>query len=140
LFYRIWAKQVDVKRIKLGGGANSTTLSNNLEAVGVPKPTGTQAHHIVGGVSQYGKEMQAKLKAYGIDLNSAMNGVFLPGCGSSKAIGMVHCGKHTEAYEIEVFKLLKNANTREELINRLNDIRNELLSGAFTPLNKRSLP
>ncbi len=54
---------------------------------------GTEAHHIVSGVADVGKANQNKLRALGIDFNSPMNGVFLPGCGKSKAIGMIHCGR-----------------------------------------------
>jgi hypothetical protein len=67
-----------------------------------------------------------------------MNGVFLPGCGSSKAIGMVHCGKHTRGYELAVERRLSAATDKASAINILGEIRNELLSGTFTPLNSRA--
>ena len=52
---------------------------------------------------------------------------------------MVHCGKHTEAYEKAVFERLQHAVDQESAINILTDIRNELLSNTFVPLNKRAL-
>jgi len=67
-----------------------------------------------------------------------MNGVFLPGCGNSKAIGMVHCGKHTKVYEEAVLDRLMHAVDQESAINILSDIRNELLSNTFIPLNRRA--
>jgi len=95
---------------------------------------------LVGGVSEVGKSTQVRLQKLGVELNSAGNGVFLPGCGGSKAIGMVHCGKHTEAYEIAVDKLLSAATNEVEAINILNEIRFELLNETFTPLNVRAMP
>lgn len=110
-----------------------------MEVFGVPKPTGTQAHHIVGGATDIGKNLQKQLREkFGIDLNSPMNGVFLPGCGSSKAIGMVHCGKHTAEYEVAVARRLAAATDKASAINILSDIRNELLSNSFTKLNIRA--
>jgi hypothetical protein len=67
-----------------------------------------------------------------------MNGVFLPGCKGSKAVGMVHCGKHTELYEQAVKRRLDAATDQTSAINILNEIRNELLQGTFTKLNSRS--
>lgn len=80
-----------------------------------------------------------KLADFNIDINSPANGVFLPGCKESKAIGMIHCGKHTEAYEREVLKRVENLNSRDEILNALDDIRREFLSGAFEPLNMRAV-
>ena len=66
-----------------GGAPSPAAAPSN-----VPKPTGTHAHHIVGAATDIGKDLQRRLRNnFGIDLNSPMNGVFLPGCGSSKAIG-----------------------------------------------------
>jgi len=87
-----------------------------------------------------GKSTQVRLQKLGVDLNSAGNGVFLPGCGKSKAVGMIHCGKHTKAYEEEVARRLSDANDEVDAINILSEIRNELLNNTFTPLNARAVP
>jgi hypothetical protein len=108
--------------------------------VGVNRPGGTQAHHIIGGSTEYGKLAQDRLSRLGVDLNSAANGVFLPGCGKSKAIGMVHCGSHTKEYDQAVLRRLESATDEVSAINILNDIRIELLSNTFVPLNKRARP
>ncbi len=63
----------------------------------------------------------------------------MPGCGSSKAVGMVHCGKHTADYEVAIAAKLEFATTKEEAIEILSDIRKQLIDGTFTPLNKRSI-
>jgi RHS repeat-associated protein len=138
LFYRAFEKTLRGKP-KLGLDPNPNALSHNMEVFGVPKPTGTQAHHIVGGVTDIGKNLQRRLREkFVIDLNSPMNGVFLPGCGNSNAIGMVHCGKHTRAYEEAVAERLASATDKASAINILSDIRHELLSGTFTKLNVRA--
>lgn len=53
---------------------------------------------------------------------------------------MIHCGKHTEAYEREVFDRINHLSKREDIISALDDIRRELLSSNFVVLNVRSLP
>ena len=73
-----------------------------------------------------------------IDINSPSDGVFLPGCGKSNAIGMIHCGKHTKYYEQAVANRLDHLTTREEVLSELIEIRRELLSGAFESLNVRA--
>ncbi|MDP8162410.1 hemagglutinin repeat-containing protein [Pasteurella skyensis] len=125
--------------VRRGAKIDGANLTKNLEKAGVPKPKGTQAHHIVGGTTGIGKATRKRLEKLGIDVNSSANGVFLPGCGSSKAIGMVHCGKHTQAYEEAIAAKLEFATTKEEAIEILSDIRKQLLDGTFTPLNKRSI-
>lgn len=52
---------------------------------------------------------------------------------------MVHCGKHTSAYEGAIEERLKLALNRDEALSILVDIRQELLNGTFTPLNARSI-
>lgn len=63
---------------------------------------------------------------------------FLPGCGESKAIEMIHCGKHTKEYEEAIAIRLDHLTTREDILSELIEIRRELLSGAFEPLNMRA--
>lgn len=82
--------------------------------------------------------MQETLKRFGIDLNSPNNGVFLPGCGASNAVGMIHCGRHTVDYEKAVWEKLQGASSRQEAVKILQSIRNDLLDDLFTPFNKRS--
>lgn len=74
----------------------------------------------------------------GIDINSSMNGVYLPGCKSSMS-GSIHCGQHTKAYAKLVYDGLKNAEKnggRDAILRELDDIRRELLSGDIL-LNSR---
>jgi len=127
-----WARGI---RLTLGSPASSRILRNNMEAIFGAAPSGHQAHHIVGAVSDAGKRSRTKLKKLGIDVNSPSNGVFLPGCKGS-GIGTIHCGKHTKVYEELVFNLLESAQTKEEAVAVLNDLRHELLSRTLR-LNSR---
>lgn len=139
LLFRAANRQL-VRPLKLGLAPSPRALSDNLIAVGVHRPKGVQAHHIVGGVTDAGKATQRRLRALDIDLNSPTNGVFLPGCGQSGAIGMIHCGKHTRDYEETVRRLVEQAgNDKVSVLNALSEIRLELLNNTFTPLNSRAI-
>jgi len=129
-----------IPHIDLGSFPSGASLSKNLELMGIRKPSGSQAHHIVGAVTDAGKRTRDKLAAHNISVNSPANGVFLPGCGpTTNVIGMIHCGKHTEAYELAVLERIQHLNKREDIISALDDIRRELLSNNFTALNVRAL-
>ncbi len=138
LYYRIFKRGVG--KLKLGKDPSSSVLTHNLNALKIKKPSGSQAHHIVGQSTKVGKDTQRILKRHEIDLNSTMNGVFLPGCKNSKAIGMIHCGRHTKEYEDAVFeRIFAASHSKESVINALTEIRNELLNNTFKPLNKRAI-
>lgn len=123
-----------------GLARSSAVLTRNMEAVmrkaGMVKPAGWQAHHIVGEAYPAGKEAMSILRRFKIDVNSPLNGVFLPGCGSTGTGGIaglaVHCGKHVQAYEEYVLRELKalGANADEAgVVNVLTRIRQELMTG-----------
>lgn len=74
----------------------------------------------------------------GIDINSSMNGVYLPGCKSSMS-GFIHCGQHTEAYAQLIYTKLADAEKnggRDAILRGLDDIRRKLLAGDIL-LNSR---
>lgn len=133
-------RNADIKGFEdvLGEAPSSVTLTKNLESLGIAKPSGTQSHHIVGSTTDLGKMTRERLESLGIGVNSPANGVYLPGCGSSKAIGMVHCGKHTKAYEEAVYEKIEALSDKEAVLDVLSDIRDSLLENKFTALNKRS--
>lgn len=133
MFGRLWSRTLTLKH---GYGRSSTVLRHNMEQILGSAPAGHQAHHIVGGAYPEGKQATAILEAKGIDVNSVMNGVFLPGCGTTGAVGSIHCGKHNQAYERLVLRELKDiADDKIALVNKLNEIREMLLSGSLR-LNK----
>ena len=135
LLGRIWSSTV---HLKLGYGRSSVVLRHNMEQILGVAPGNHQAHHIVGGAYDEGKQATRILETHGIDVNSLMNGVFLPDCKlvGARAIGSIHCGKHNREYERTVLALLEPvANDKTRVINTLNRIREELLYGSFR-LNK----
>lgn len=112
---------------------SSRVLGANLEAAGAVRPAGSAAHHIVAGSSARAAEARAVLQRYGIDINDAGNGVFLPGRMTSPnpTGAAVHSRIHTNAYYAEVNSLLGQATTRGEALDALAYVRSQLLSGGF---------
>jgi hypothetical protein len=133
------------KTLILGAARSSNVLRRNLEISMGKAPfstnaLGNQAHHLVAEVFPEGKLAMNILRKYKIDVNSPLNGVFLPGCGhqgTAGIIGMaVHCGQHNQAYERYVLATLFGAKDKIDVINRLSKIREDLLFGMLD-LNKR---
>lgn len=121
--------------LELGAKRASEVLTRNMEAVmrraGMVKPQGWQAHHIVGEAYAEGRQAMEILKRFKIDVNSPLNGVFLPGCkhhGSTGVVGLtVHCGKHKQEYEQYVLSQLQGLSSEAEVVNALSTIRQKLL-------------
>ena len=110
---------------------SSKKLRENMIASGQIEPSyKNAAHHIVAGSSPKATEARSILEKYGIDINSSDNGVFLPtervGAGAS-----YHPSLHTNEYYRKVNMLLNNANSREDVLDILNMIREDLLDGSF---------
>ena len=78
---------------------------------------------MVAGKADGAKVSQTILQKFGVGINDAENGVFLP--------GKVHDHLHTHAYYRAVEKELGMATTREEAIDILASIRYGLLNGGF---------
>ena len=113
--------------------ASSRVLRNNLEKKGITAPDyPNAAHHIVAGSSsnKYAKEARKILDDFGININSADNGVFLP---TQKGVSEAayHRSLHTNTYYKSVNDRLSEATTRDEAIKILHNIRDELSVGAF---------
>ena len=89
------------------------------------RPPGTAAHHMVAG----GRNLpavhasRAILQKFGIAINDAENGVFLP--------LKTHYSIHTNAYYKAVEYELSTATTREDVIDVLAKIRYALTNGGF---------
>jgi RHS repeat-associated protein len=125
--------------LEVGLARSGTVLTRNMEAVmaraGFPKPAGWQAHHIVGEAYPAGQEAMRILRNLKIDVNSPLNGVFLPGCGAKGSTGIaglaVHCGKHVEEYEKYVLEQLESVGglsaSESAVVNVLSRIRHELM-------------
>lgn len=83
---------------------NSTILGKNLDKwyqINTPtwkRPLNVAAHHIIPASHPLAKQARDILKKYGIDINDAVNGVFLPTTNSSTQLGIKHNGSHPRDY------------------------------------------
>jgi len=117
-------------------GASSQILRRNLEEqyrkAGKKLPEyPNAAHHIVAGNDSRALVSREILAQFGIDINDANNGVFLPTVdGVSNATN--HRIIHTDAYHQEVFRQLSYATTKQEAINILNRISRQIQNNTFT--------
>ena len=112
---------------------SSRALGQALEAAGFARPTEAAAHHIVAGGAEAAAPARAVLERFGISVNDAANGVFLPATrASANAAGAaVHSTVHTRAYYNVVNEALGQATTRQEAIEVLNAIRQGMLDGGL---------
>ncbi|MFN3394909.1 MAG: AHH domain-containing protein, partial [Candidatus Thermochlorobacter sp.] len=106
---------------------NARKLERNIErATGQTKPAGYETHHIVPSGSNYDSAREARdvLKNFGIDINDAGNGVFLP---REIHNGLANDHRYMEA----VLKDLKKATSKDEVIEILQRIGQQLLDGTY---------
>ena len=101
----------------------SRRLGRALEAAGYKRPPGSEAHHIVAGTSRNAREARTVLQQFGIGIDDAANGVFLP--------ARVHRRLHTSQYYRTINRRLGSARSRAEAEAVLHDIRFGLLSGGL---------
>lgn len=111
--------------------ASSRELSKALEAAGHSRPVGTAAHHIVAVHAKSAAEARKILRRFGIGINDAANGVFLPRSRLAVNPGgsTVHSSVHTKNYYAFVNRSLKSVRSRAEVEGKLKQIRQMLLNG-----------
>jgi hypothetical protein len=114
---------------------NSTLLGAKLGPK--PWPIASEAHHIFPS-SQFNTRLGRKLHDWGIDLNGAENGVWLPkyhftGRLDANGVGpCLHRGMHNRAYTDVVLQRLRLATTKDEAVAVLASIRDDLLTSRLT--------
>ena len=111
--------------------ASSKVLRKNMINAGIKIPDYPHAaHHIVAGTSKKAEEARKILEKFDIDINDAANGVFLP---TEKNISeaMYHPSLHTNKYYDEVNQMLREAETRDDVLDILELISQKLLDGTF---------
>jgi hypothetical protein len=115
------------------GRASSRALGVALEASGVQRPEGYAAHHIAAGADPRAEFARGILKKFGIGINDASNGVFLPADRATQVIAgeTIHSTLHTKKYYEAVNDALAKANTRQQVIDILQSIRLALQSGDY---------
>ncbi len=113
------------------GEASSTALRKNLIEAGVNVPDyANAAHHIVAGTSKKASEARVILQKFGIGINDASNGVFLPTV-KNVANSAYHPSLHTNAYYNKVNDMLRGATSRNDVLDILDDIAGQLTNGTF---------
>ena len=117
------AKMTKTAGIAVGRAYASRKLASNLEKSGIVRPVDSAAHHVVAFGAAKAAPARDILERYGIDINSADNGVFL---GSQQ-----HGGLHTGTYYDEVNARLSGVNSRQEVLEVLKDISTGLQNGTF---------
>lgn len=112
---------------------SARALGKALEAAGHARPPGAAAHHIVAGKAAAAAKARDVLQRFGIGINDAVNGLFLPTMRSSPnpSGAAVHSTLHTKRYYNTVNQILDVARTRAEVEAILRALRESLLSGGL---------
>ncbi|WP_189799683.1 RHS repeat-associated core domain-containing protein, partial [Sulfuricella sp. T08] len=120
-----------IKAVVTTEQASSRALGIALENDGFAREAGDAAHHIVAGGANAAAEARAILQNFGVGINDAANGVFLP---ATKALAeasdaVAHAAVHTKEYYDSVTTALLQATSKKEVIDVLSQIRARLLNG-----------
>lgn len=120
-------------KTRYGGDPSSEKLGKNMRAIGNAKPSGYyDAHHLVMLSKNRNPIAQQKLKEFGIDIDSAVNGVWVP--------KWVHERTHTKAYSEAVEKLFETADSLEDVMTALDILKIRVLRGDFLKERWRGYP
>ncbi|TXS03906.1 hypothetical protein DN390_01555 [Bacillus sp. SH7-1] len=133
--------RVEVKNKYPDSYTASKILREELKDAGIePPPYSNAAHHLTPWNDSRAEKAQKLLREFGIDHDSAANGVFLPyKVNEYVTTEVLHIGKHSSEYILEVERVLslvkKRGGTQEDAVEALHDIRERLLDGELK-LNK----
>ena len=119
-----------------------------MKAAGLgTRPAGYAAHHIVQWNDQRADAARQLLQRYGIDINAAVNGVYLPHtkAAAAQTEAQYHPAMHTSDYMTNITDALERAESRgetfeekkQEITNELNRIAEELQKGEFPIRNPK---
>lgn len=109
-------------------------LARNMVKAGIERPAGTAAHHIVpAALKKFPSAANARecLIKFGISVENAANGVYLPSKFDDAVKAAYHGSIHSRRYCDELYSRLSKARSKEEALLALNQIRKELLAGTF---------
>ncbi len=113
---------------------SSKKLADALITAGIKRPDGTDAHHIVALGHRLAAESRRILAQFGVKIDEAVNGVFLPSNmkSSNPKNAIVHA---TLANNHKYYKIveiaLQEAKSQADVIQILGRIRKALLDGTF---------
>ena len=125
--------RVEVKNEYPDSYTASKILREELKDAGIePPPYSNAAHHLTPWNDSRAEKAQKLLREFGIDHDSAANGVFLPyKINEYVTTEVLHIGKHSSEYILEVERVLslvkKRGGTQEDAVEALHDIRERLL-------------
>ena len=141
---RVWNLEVSDSHVYYVGSVgvlvhnkcgNSQKLRENMEAAGEVTPSyPNAAHHIVAGDSPKAQVARRILQSVGIDINSAVNGVFLPrgNYGNATNHNTLHTNKYYESINLLLTKALSfDGDQKENVEQMLRCIADLLSSGNF---------
>jgi hypothetical protein len=116
-------------------GDRSGILREELYQANIkPPPYPNAAHHIVPWNDPRAQEARKVLDSYGIETESAVNGVFLPYLRNEHVTNeAMHVGSHGMDYiediNTRLQRLKREGKTKKRIVDELNQIREELISG-----------
>ncbi len=121
-----------IKILEKGSKPSARVLRDNMiKKLGKVTPNFPFAtHHIVAGRAKGAREARTVLLKFGIDINDAANGVFLPTIKNVSAASY-HPGLHTNKYYENVNRMLLEATSEKEARDILDKIASMLLNGKF---------
>jgi hypothetical protein len=132
-------KNYDANKLFLSDKPSADLLRRNLYLVMNPQSVdickgfgGTAAHHVIEGTDKYAAKSRAILKKFNININAPENGILLPDGENSIYKGCMHRTRHTPEYSEYVYNKVKDAQTRDELIALLSEIKHELYNGKLS--------
>lgn len=104
-----------------------------LPPFNMKRGAGEALHHMVGLASEHAERARKVLKKFKIGIDEGYNGVYLPASTKSPNPkgALVHSKLHTKAYYDKVNLFLESAKTQQEVIEKLQRIRETLLDGTF---------
>ena len=113
-------------------GLSSCQLAKAMEKAGISRPVNSAAHHIVPETAKRAELARNILEKHGININSELNGVFLPNAQNTDGLaGIFHNGRHPNEYVDAINKRISEAdviNGKLGVLKELNVIRDILQS------------
>ncbi|MGH0442355.1 AHH domain-containing protein [Bacillus pretiosus] len=108
--------RVEVKNKYPDSYTASKILREELKDAGIAPPYSNAAHHLTPWNDSRAEKPQKLLKEFGIDHDSAANGVFLPyKVNEYVTTEVLHIGKHSSEYILEVERVLSLVKKRAVL-------------------------
>lgn len=108
-------------------GLSSCELVKAMEKAGASRPINSAAHHIVPEKAKGAQQARDILSKHNIDINSAVNGVFLPNKNNQGTLsGILHNGRHPNKYISDINRRISEADQiggKKRVISELNKIR-----------------